>query len=207
MSEKFIIKRNNFLKRDTIGYYHQYYTGFKQPENPDFLNTLKNTYNKIPRKDLIEARDKVIEILENNLPQIINAENMSNCIFICVPRAKSLEFYSNSQLMFKEAVKIAANNIPMAIDGTDYIIRKIDTYTTHLPPDTSNYNNNGDKPYPGITVATCEINKARIMNRNIILIDDIYTRNVNIDEDCIQALFDNGANEVIFYSIGYTRRI
>jgi len=127
-------------------------------------------------------------------------------MLVCVPRAKSIKSFSNSQLMFKEAIKIAANNIPGAIDGTDCIIRVVNTRTTHLG-NASGIPNDGDKPYPGITVATCEINKTRIMNQNIILIDDIYTRNVNIDEDCIQALLDNGANKVIFYSIGYTRRI
>jgi len=206
MSNEFIVENNIFLKRNTIGYYHQKYTGFRQPGNPDFLNTLKNTFNLEPHKNLIEARDKVIEILKDDLPQIIKEQSMSNCMLVCVPRAKSIKSFSNSQLMFKEAIKIAANNIPGAIDGTDCIIRVVNTRTTHLG-NASGIPNDGDKPYPGITVATCEINKTRIMNQNIILIDDIYTRNVNIDEDCIQALLDNGANKVIFYSIGYTRRI
>lgn len=206
MSNEFIIENNIFLKRSTIGYYHQKYTGFRQPGNPDFLNTLKNTFDSEPHKNLIEARDKVIEILKDDLPQIIKEQSMSNCMLVCVPRAKSIKSFSNSQLMFKEAIKIAANNIPGAIDGTDCIIRVVNTRTTHLG-NASGIPNDGDKPYPGITVATCEINKTRIMNQNIILIDDIYTRNVNIDEDCIQALLDNGANKVIFYSIGYTRRI
>ena len=39
-----------------------------------------------------------------------------------------------------------------------------------------------------------------------ILIDDLYTASVNIDEDAIQALFDNGARSVIFYSLGKTIR-
>ena len=206
MSNEFIVENNIFLKRNTIGYYHQKYTGFRQPGNPDFLNTLKNTFNLEPHKNLIEARDKVIEILKDDLPQIIKEQSMSNCMLVCVPRAKSLKSFSNSQLMFKEAIKIAANNIPGAIDGTDCIKRVVNTRTTHLG-NASGIANDGDKPYPGITVATCEIDKTRIMNQNIILIDDIYTRNVNIDEDCIQALLDNGANKVIFYSIGYTRRI
>jgi hypothetical protein len=41
---------------------------------------------------------------------------------------------------------------------------------------------------------------------DVILIDDIYTSGCNIDEDCIQALYDNGANRVVFYAIAYTRR-
>ena len=32
-------------------------------------------------------------------------------------------------------------------------------------------------------------------------------KSINIDEDCIQALLEAGAKKIIFYSIGYTRRI
>lgn len=206
MSNKFIIKKNIFLKRDTIGYYHQLYRGFREPGNPDFLNTLKNTFNSESHENLVEAKEKVIEILVDNLPEIIEEGGMSNCMLVCLPRAKSLKSFSKFQLMFKEAIKTAANNINGVIDGTDYIRRVVNTRTTHLRNATA-IHNDGDEPYPGITVATCEIDKNRIMNQNIILVDDIYTRNVNIDEDCIQSLIDNGANKVIFYSIGYTRRI
>lgn len=38
----------------------------------------------------------------------------------------------------------------------------------------------------------------------ILLIDDIYTKTVNIDEDAIQALLNKGARQVFFYAIGYT---
>ena len=41
-----------------------------------------------------------------------------------------------------------------------------------------------------------------IKGKNILLIDDLYTKSININEDMIQALLDNGAKSVIFYSIG-----
>lgn len=206
MSIKFMIKKNNFLKKDTVGYYHQIYTGFRQPNNPDFLNTLKNTFATEVQEKLIKARDQVVEILMEDLPGIIEEMDMPNCMLVCVPRAKSLESYSKTQLMLKDAVKIVANNIQGIIDGTDCIRRVKDTQTTHLR-NVPNISNNGPVPYPGITVDTCEIDKARLMDQNIILIDDIYTKTVNIDEDCIQALLDNGAKKILFYSIGYTRRL
>lgn len=65
--------------------------------------------------------------------------------------------------------------------------------------------NSGSKPYPGITRETCYIDKEKIKNKTIILIDDIYTKTVNIDEDCIQALLDAGAKDVIFYAIARTQ--
>ena len=90
-------------------------------------------------------------------------------------------------------------------DGTDYIIRYADTRTTHLshgcqirPPYTD-----GKLPYPGIAKDTCTISD-EVIGKNILLIDDLYTRTVNIDEDAIQALFDKGARSVFFYSIGKT---
>ena len=202
--EKFVIGRNDYLSRNTTGYYHQLYTGYKKPGNPDFVNTLKNTFNDESRNNLTNARDKVIDILMEDLPVVIKTENMFNCMVVCVPRAKNLESYSDNQLMFKEAVRTAANNTYGVFDGTDCIIRHEDTKTTHLM--RANITNDGCTPYPGITVDTCTIDREIIEMRDIILIDDIYTRTINIDEDCIQALYDNGVNSVIFYSIGYTRR-
>ena len=58
-------------------------------------------------------------------------------------------------------------------------------------------------PYPGITKTTCTISD-EIKGKDILLIDDVYTKDVGIDEDAIQALFDHGAKSVIFYSVGKT---
>jgi hypothetical protein len=38
------------------------------------------------------------------------------------------------------------------------------------------------------------------------LIDDLYSKSINIDEDAIQALIEKGANRVFFYAIGRTVR-
>jgi len=203
--ESFVIIKNKFLDTNIKGYYHQFYTGFEESDNPNFLNKLKNTFNNESRDDLIVARNEVIKILMTDLPKIIIKENIQNCLCVCVPRAKALSTYSESQLMFKEAVRIAANNISGVIDGTESIIRVENTRTTHLR-NARFIENDGADPYPGITVDTCRIDKNRVRNQDIILIDDIYTKNVNVDEDCIQALLDSGAKRVIFYAIAYTRR-
>ena len=65
------------------------------------------------------------------------------------------------------------------------------------------YVNDGSVPYVGITNATCNISDD-VIGKDILLIDDIYTRTVNIDEDAIQSLIDKGANSVSFYAIGKT---
>lgn len=203
---EFTIYKNNYLKHDINGYFHQYYTGFQNPGNPDFLNVLKNTFNSTPYQMLIDARNKVIEIITRDIANIMRVSNERNYLCMCVPRAKVLNEYSRLQLMFIEAVSLAAQKTKGLIDGTEYIVRHKNTRTTHLR-NVPIEQNDGSMPYPGITQDTCSINGNKITGKNIILIDDIYTRNVNIDEDCIQALFDNGAKNIIFYAIGYTRRL
>lgn len=87
------------------------------------------------------------------------------------------------------------------IDGTHDIIRHTDTTTTHLA--RSGHGGAGELPYVGITKDTCNISDD-VIGQDILLIDDLYTKTVNIDEDCIQALLDKGSRSVIFYSIGKT---
>lgn len=201
--EKFIIERNEYLKKETQGYFNCIYSGYGTKNNPDFINVLKNTFNSEKKCMLNAAKKAVIERLKLDLPEIIRNENLNECALINVPRAKKEINYTEDQLLFKSAISEVAEYLGIT-DGTNFIKRVKDTRTTHL----KNYNkeNNGDLPYPGITKDTCEIKKENIEGKNIILIDDIYTKSVNIDEDCIQALIENGAEKIIFYSIGFTRR-
>nr|WP_241634554.1 hypothetical protein [Fusobacterium gastrosuis] len=201
--EKFLIEKNTFLSKEITGYYNTIFTGFKNEGNPDFINILKNTFNTEKCINLIEAQKEVIKRLEKDIPQIIEKENLNNCICINVPRAKIESKYSYSQLFFKDAVSRVNKKLQL-IDGTNFIKRIKDTKTTHLKNVAKN---EGPLPYVGITKDTCEIDRKNIEGNDIILIDDVYTKTVNIDEDCIQALLDNGARKVIFYSIGFTRRI
>ncbi len=204
MSTIFDIEKNEYLKIDTTGFYHQIYTGFGQAGNPDFLNTLKNTFKTESIEKLHKAEKQVEDILVADLPTIIKSKEFDNFMLVSVPRAKDFSAYSPEQLLFSSAVKKASERIN-GIDGTDCIKRVVSTRTTHLRKPTS-LTNDGKMPYPGITRETCEISETKVRNQNIILVDDIYTKRVNIDEDCIQALLDEGAKNVVFYSIGYTLR-
>jgi hypothetical protein len=202
----FDIETNKFLNKETIGYYHQYYTGYGQPDNPEFLNILKNTYNNTSNDFLIrleQAQNTVVQILEKDVRNIKQNLNWHDCMLVCVPRAKPLSTYSANQLKFKNAVKIVANHLSGVEDGTDCITRVVETRTTHIR--SENFVNNGSDPYQGITQDTCEINGHKIKGKNIILVDDIYTKTVNIDEDVIQTLLNHGANNVVFYAVGYTK--
>jgi len=204
----FNIIPNDYLRKKTIGFYNREYIKFNQPENPDFLNILKNTFGKENNLVLEEAKSTVIKILLEDLPHVIqynHSKNIRNLICLCVPRAKSLKQYNDNQLLFMYAVREALRNIKDIFDGTDIIVRNFNTRTTHIRKPPSNFDNNGDLPYPGILKNTCTLMVDKIRGQNLILIDDVYTSNVNIDEDCIQALYDCGAKNISFYAISKTR--
>ncbi len=213
MAERFTIYGNSFLRQNVVGYHNRDYTGYQQPDNPNFLNTLKNTFNDISPNLLNQAKQEVRNILLVDIPAIMREHRWETCTCVCIPRAKALDTYTPNQLFFRDAVSEAASRMAGVIDGSYSIIRHTNTRTTHLPETTDRvantgrvYGNDGASPYSGITGDTCNINIDHIRNQNIILIDDIYTNGVNIDEDCIQALLDMGARSVIFYAIAYTRR-
>lgn len=208
---RFILEKNDFLKTDINSFYHTDYFGFGNEGNPDYLNILKNTYGNYSQKSLGHA----VSQLENVFKDIFDIAYTHNefkfdwPLTICiVPRAKTN--YKKNQLLFhstlKEFVKRIVDDLNEAQyheifeDGSDYLTRTINTKTTHLPFETPNYINDGAKPYPGITMATCKIS-SKVKGKSILLIDDIYTKNINVDEDAIQALLDSGAKSVIFYAI------
>ena len=200
--EKFTIQANNYLRQNIQAYYHQYYTGYQNYGNPDYLNDLKNTFNSFSKENidkLDEAIKKLRDVLKNDL------SNFNISLTICiVPRSKAENTYSHNQLLFKKVIQELIKKLGFQ-DGSQYILRHTDTRTTHLShsPRGAQYAGNGDMPYPGITNNTCNIS-SDVQGKDILLIDDIYTGGINIDEDAIQALIDNGANKVYFYSVAKT---
>lgn len=192
-----------FLKQSIDAFYHAYYTGGGQWKVQgtieNIIVTLKNDINPTPPAVLQNASQLLGNILLADLrliPQQIGKSNLSVCV---IPRAKVN--YNSNQLLFKATVSDVANRLQGFTNGTNYIIRHTDTITTHR--NRAGYGGNGNLPYPGITKATCTISN-EIRGKDILLIDDLYTRSVNIDEDAIQALLDKGANSVTFYSVGKT---
>lgn len=202
---QFTIPCNDFLREDAEGFYNTEYSRFNSvnPGPTDFINHFKNTYDNISPEKLTKAAEKLNSILLVDLPQIrnlVSAESLSVCV---VPRAKSDQSYGPNQMRFKLTVSNLVKGLNGFSDGTDCLTRHTATRTTHLPPYTPNYPNEGSTPYPGITKATCTISNG-ISGKVILLIDDIYTPGVNIDEDAIQTLLDRGANSVIFYAVART---
>lgn len=115
-----------------------------------------------------------------------------------MPRSKVANHYDYNQLGFVRSVCAALVKIPSLVDGSRYIERLISTRTTHFKTD-----NGGLAPYVGITTDTCNISD-KVKGKSIILVDDVYTGSININEDAIQALFDAGAAEVCLYTVART---
>lgn len=194
----FTIDSNCFLEQNIVAYHNCDYIRYQAPGNPDFINGLKNQYNSYSVSKLNCDAAQLMSVLRNDLPEIYQKHGHLN---VCVvPRAKALCTYNVNQLLFRETIRSFVNaNSGMFSDGVDYIIRHTNTKTTHL----WRYDNDGSMPYKGITINTCTISPD-VRGKKILLIDDIYTKSINIDEDAIQSLYDNGANEVIFYAVAKT---
>ncbi len=198
--KKFTIKQNSYLDRDVQGFYNCDYIGYGQKGNPNFINRLKNMTKSHSELDLVQDFVEVSERTSKDLQTIIETENLYNPVVCVIPRSKAEKHYSQSQLMFKKAISSVADKLN-TINGSNVIKRIKDTKTTH---DWRLEHNTGDMPYKGIIKDTCEIDKNAIYGKDIILVDDIYTENVNVTEDCIQTLFDLGARCVIMYAVAKT---
>lgn len=201
---EFTIYANNYLTSSVTAFYHaDYNSGGNWKTDGTIENmiwTLKNDASPFPYR-LPVAKQRLEQILLTDLPIIKNKLTFNNLTVCVVPRAKAESHYKKDQLLFKEIISLIVDKLPNFIDGTKYIIRHANTRTTHL--DRNGEGGDGNLPYPGITKNTCTISE-QVNGKDILLIDDIYTKSVNIDEDAIQALFDNGAKSVTFYAIGKT---
>jgi hypothetical protein len=200
---KFTINENDYLTKDITAFYHSdYHSGGKWKIDGTIENmiwTLKNDASPFPFR-LVNSRKRLENILLTDLPQILNSTNFNNFTVCVVPRAKKDSYYKYDQLYFRKCICDVVDKLNDFHNGTDYIKRHTNTRTTHIK---SEVGGEGSLPFIGITKNTCTISN-EVQNKDILLIDDIYTKSVNIDEDAIQALFDNGAKSVTFYAIGKT---
>ena len=193
-----------FLKSNTSAFYHSDYNsgGAWEIQNTieNMIWTLKNDVDPFPER-LPNAQQQLSSIINDDLPKILKQTGKNKLTICVVPRSKKENYYRKDQLLFRETISNIVDKLPNFENGTKYIIRHTNTRTTHL--DRNGEGGDGNLPYPGLTKDTCTI-FAQLKGKDILLIDDLYTKSVNIDEDAIQALLDNGANSVTFYSVGKT---
>lgn len=202
--KQFVILKNGFLSIDVNAFYHDDYKGGMNKHRIEgtiehLICSFKNDITATPSAVLAQCMERLCCILKADLAEIVRQQRLQNPVVCVVPRAKVN--YRPNQLLFKAAVKQTLSSLFGVEDGSDYIIRTVDTRTTHR--DRHGYGGNGKMPYPGITLDSCTISD-NVRGREIILIDDLYTKTVNIDEDAIEALLKKGAKSVTFYSIGRT---
>lgn len=194
----------NFLKNNANAFYHSDYNSGGsweiQGTIENMIWTLKNDVDAFPDR-LPKAQQKLSAIINEDIQQILKQLKKVKLTICVVPRSKAESYYRKDQLLFRETISNVVDQLPDFENGTKYIIRHKNTRTTHL--DRNGEGGDGNLPYPEITKETCTISP-QVKGKDILLIDDLYTKSVNIDEDAIQALLDNGANSVIFYSIGKT---
>lgn len=202
---QFQINANDYLSRHTKAFFHVPYTRMGNEGNPDYLNGLKNTFNNFSEAKLKSAVRDLRRTLLEDLPQIPQLLGINPIVVCVVPRAKAENAYHPNQQLFRATVQEVIGSINGFVDGTSYLLRHTDTKTTHLRNPVPNYRNDGPEPHPGITEETCDIS-TDVASKNILLIDDIYTPGVNIDEDAINALLNAGAKAVTFYAVGKWQR-
>ena len=199
--KNYTINENIYLDKSVAAFYNCDYLGYQKEGNPDFINHLKNMSATLTEIELIEDFIKVADTVMQDLKSIVENNNYYDCAVCVIPRSKAENHYKQSQLMFKKAVSSAVNKLGFK-NATEAIKRVKDTKTTH---NWRLENNTGNMPYVGITKDTCSVDANSIKDKNIILVDDIYTEGVNVAEDCIKFLFDLGAKNVILYTIAKTR--
>lgn len=205
--EKNILKneQKEFLNHDVEVYYNRNYTGYGNKGNPDFLNIIKNQFGNGDIQLLKEAYDEVKKVFKIDIQELLEIKNGEEFVVICVPRSKAT--FTSEQQYFKKAISDVVDelNLHNITNGCDAVTRVKNPKTTHMHQNLDYFKNDGEAPYTGITKATCEFNQDKIFGKKIILVDDIYTSGVNVDEDCIEALYDYGAKEVLLYTIARTK--
>lgn len=199
--QQYIVQENSYLSKSIIGFYHTDYTGYQSAGNPDYVNILKNKNNNYSSYKLNNAVNELKKVLINDLPNILLSLGLKTATVCVVPRAKAKHSYSENQLLFSSTVSDVVEMFGLFNNGVEYITRHTNTRTTHL----HRYDSDGRMPYKGITRDTCDIS-SNVAGKDIILVDDIYTKTINIDEDVIQSLLDNGAKTVCLYTIAKTVR-
>ena len=200
MLNEFQISPNEYLKKPIRGFYHADYHGggFPYPAGSieNIICTLKNDINLHPASTLDDVKAALAKILYKDILVIYSKLNITSPLTVMVvPRAKKWNHYRSDQLFFNEAVlyavyglncdyglnydyKLCGSPLDEYGDGTHSgITRHTNTKTTHRT--RSGHGGDGKLPYPGITKDTCDISPD-VRGKNILLIDDLYTKTVNI---------------------------
>ena len=201
--KQFTISANNYLSQNTNAYFHCDYMGggrYKQQGTMEYaIFALKGEAWWCSLFDVINSKEVVGDAIKEGIASIVKQHPNKRFTVCAIPRSKAYVDPAKMQLL--NTIKEVVDSMPSVDNGVSYIQRVKNTYTTHK----SSFDGGGDgpMPYPGLTIDTCIISND-VRGKDILLIDDIYTAGVNIDEDAIEALLKKGAKSVTFYSVGRT---
>ena len=195
------IGHDMYLDREVDLYFHDHYYGFSSPENAlRYINYLKNDLRGFDNL-IAQSEETATKVLAADLSELVN---LYGPLTVCgIPRSKREDSYPPEKMGLKRAIRKAIAMNPLLADGMDYIVRHTNTQCTHRS--YWGHGGDGEGPRPGLLRDTCYLSN-EIFGKNIVLVDDIYTADVGIDEDGVQALFDAGAKSVIMYTFGCTAR-
>lgn len=185
-----------------MGYFHDWYYTYDDPRTKiNYVVTLKNDLLKRKHLEVSSAMLQLLPVLMEDFAQIVK-DHTGRKLTVCgVPRSKAECSYDPWQTGLKRTIRHAVSQNSNLADGLDFIVREMDTCTTHLK--RSRHGGSGEMPRPGLIRDTCRLS-LDIRGRDILLVDDIYTPGVGIDEDALQTLLDAGARSVVFYAVGHT---
>lgn len=209
----FRINSNEYLDKQVNAYAHGLYIPYRSTYSGDLTDLILNLKGRATC-NIDAVKTEAANIIQKDLDIIITSlekYQKHRPIVVAMARSKPDNFWPDYALQFRPAISRALSNSRVGVeksdgrwmlDGVQFLQRVKETQTTHLARSTK-VRNNGPAPYRGITKDTCVLN-GDVHDKYIILVDDIYTTGVCVDEDCIQYLYDNGAQDVLLYVLGIT---
>lgn len=208
------------------------YTGYRNPNNPQFINILKNDTNDRPRNLQHEGKTYsnfqiALSIAyklysEIALPGIMRDKGWTEAVVCHVPRAKCFKHYTRKQLHLFDALRWAIEEVNISTsykieDGIDYLWRRGNRPTSH-----AHTANSPDENWlffldresmvidPNLSYEdSLGIDTEALQGKKVILVDDIYTYRVGIDEMTISEISRRAGvplSDIVLYTLAYTGR-
>src|SRR6218665_3560845 len=103
-------QHGQFISKSIDAFYHDDYHGGNNELRvtigtvENIITTLKNQFQDKSVDVLKKAGNNLIEILKTDLPQVLRKTGKKNLTVCIIPRSKALANYTQSQLVFRQAV-------------------------------------------------------------------------------------------------------
>ena len=202
--KEFVLEKNAFLDRNIRGFYHAKWYGSKKSKSLRYLEIIKQSPSNRQKQWRIDNASEVLyETLMQDLQHI--SRRMSNqSLTVCVsPGTKKDSLYGEEPRIFQQIVSSCANKLLDFFDGSSFIQRNKSKFFIFMNTPVNHLINRVRGDYRGEALDNCEFSE-EIKGRDILLVNEVYYKIINHDEDMVQALFEKGARSVTFYAVGYS---